>query len=126
LFLVGVFGAVALLLASLGVYSVISYLVTLRARELSIRVALGARGRDVGRLVLRQGARLAAAGIVIGTAGSIATSRLMEGMLYDESPTDPVAFAAVIGLLAVVALAASYVPARRAARVEPMDVLRSG
>ena len=126
LFLVGVFGAVALLLASLGVYSVISYLVTLRARELSIRVALGARGRDVGRLVLGQGARLAAAGIVIGTAGSIATSRLMEGMLYDESPTDPVAFAAVIGLLAVVALAASYVPARRAARVEPMDVLRSG
>jgi len=126
LFLVGVFGVVALVLAGLGVYSVISYLVTQRARELSIRVALGARGRDVSRLVLGQGARLAVAGIVLGTIVSLAASRVLAGMLYDESPTDPVAFAAVIGVLGVVAIVASYVPARRAARVEPMDVLRSG
>lgn len=126
LFLVGVFGAVALLLASLGVYSVISYLVTLRARELSIRVALGAQGRDVTRLVLGQGARLALVGIVVGTIGSIAASHLMDGMLYDTSTTDPLSFAAVIGLLGGVALVASWVPARRAAKIEPMDVLRSG
>ena len=126
LLLVGVFGGVALLLASLGIYSVISYVVSQRSREISIRVALGARGRDVTRLVLGQGTALVAAGIVAGTAASIAATRLISGLLYGVSPTDPVSFAAVIVLLALVALSATYVPARRAARVAPMDILRNG
>jgi predicted permease len=126
LLLVGVFSGVALLLASLGVYSVISYLVAQRTREISIRVALGAQRHDVTRLVLSQGTTLALGGILIGTAASIAASRLIRGVLYGVSPTDPGAFAAVIALLIGMALVATYVPARHAARVAPMDVLRSG
>jgi predicted permease len=124
--LVAVFGGAALLLAGLGVYSVIAYLVTQREREISIRVALGARGQDIVQLVLRQGVMLAVAGIIVGAAGAVAATRLLAGFLYGTSPTDPVSFVAVIGLLAAVALLASYVPARRAARVEAMGSLRAG
>jgi ABC-type antimicrobial peptide transport system permease subunit len=123
---VAVFGGAALLLAGLGVYSVIAYLVTQREREISIRVALGARGQDIVQLVLRQGVMLAVAGIIVGAAGAVAATRLLAGFLYGTSPTDPVSFVAVIGLLAAVALLASYVPARRAARVEAMGSLRAG
>lgn len=124
--LVGVFGVVALLLAALGVYSVISYLVAQRSREISIRAALGARSRDIVQLVVRQGVVLALGGAVVGVIGALLTTRLLTHMLYDISPSDPVAFGGVVVLLAVVAVVASYVPARRAAKLEPMNVLRGG
>jgi ABC-type antimicrobial peptide transport system permease subunit len=126
LLLVGVFGAVALILATVGVYSVISYLVTQRGKEISIRVALGARGRDIVRLVVGQGLVLAAAGVIAGGVAAFATTRYLKTLLYDISTTDPLAFVAVITMLGAVAVAASYLPARRAARTEPMDVLRGG
>ena len=89
-----------------------------------MRVALGARSEDVLRLVLRQGATLALAGVLVGTVAALGLTRLVKGMLYGVSATDPVAFASVIVLLVVVALLASLIPARRAARVDPMTVLR--
>jgi len=123
--LVGVFGAAALVLAALGIYSVISYLVAQRARELSIRVALGAQRGDVLRMVLRQGLVLAAIGIAIGAAGSFYATRFFEAMLYGVTATDPAAFATVVVGLALVALVATWMPARRAAGAQAMDVLRS-
>jgi predicted permease len=126
LFLVGVFGAVALLLATLGVYSVISYLVAQRRRELSIRLALGARSEDVIRMVLRQGATLTIVGIAIGVAASLALTRLIAGMLFGVTRTDPVTFVGVTGVLIVAAILASYIPARRAGRTNAADVLRAG
>lgn len=124
LFLVGTFGLLSLVLAVLGVYSVISYLVVQRSQEMSIRVALGARSADVVRLVVGQGAVLVLVGALVGTAGAMLATRLLKGMVYQTSTTDPVGFGAVIALLCAIAIAASYVPARRAARVDPMDVLR--
>src|SRR6185312_1731529 len=124
LVLVGVFGAVALLLATLGVYSVISYLVAQREREISIRVALGARASDVVRIVLKQGIVLALTGTLIGAAVAVVATRVLKRLLYQVSTTDPISFAAVLLVLCAVAVVASYVPARRAARVDPMDVLR--
>jgi predicted permease len=126
LFLVAAFGLAALVLAALGVYSVISYLVAQRGREISIRVALGAKSQDILTMVLRQGLLLALAGIIIGALIAYGATRLIENMLYGVSATDPVAFAAVMLVLAVVALFASWVPARRAARVRAMEVLRVG
>jgi predicted permease len=117
LFLVGVFGGAALLLAALGVYSVISYLVAQRERELTIRVALGARAADILGLVLRQGAILAVAGIVIGSLVALAGTRLLASLLFGVSSTDPVAFVGVALLVAIVALAACFLPARRASRM---------
>ncbi|HTE48165.1 MAG TPA: ABC transporter permease, partial [Gemmatimonadaceae bacterium] len=124
LVLVGVFGGAALLLATLGVYSVISYLVTQRRREIGVRIALGAQRADVLQLVLRQGAALAIAGIVLGGVGALFLTRLLKGLVFGVSTTDPLAFGGVIVLLTAVALLASWVPARRAARVDPMNVLR--
>ena len=124
--LIGVFGAAALLLAALGVYSVISYLVTQRAREIGIRVALGARSLDIQRMVLRQGLGMALLGIAVGAAMSLAATRLVEKMLWGVSATDSVAFGGVIAILIVVALLASWVPARRATRVQAMEVMRVG
>jgi predicted permease len=126
LILVGVFGATALLLATLGVYSVISYLVAQRGKEISIRVALGARSGDIVGLVLRQGATLAIVGAMVGGVAAVGATRLLTTLLYGVSATDPVAFASVIFLLSGVAVVASYLPARRAARIAPMDVLRAG
>lgn len=125
LVLVGVFGTAALVLATLGVYSVISYLVAQRRAEIGVRIALGAQRADVLSLVLRQGALLAFIGIAIGTAGALFLTRLLSGLVFDVSTTDPVAFGGVIALLAAVALAASWIPAQRATRVDPMNVLRS-
>jgi putative ABC transport system permease protein len=126
LLLIGVFGAAALLLATLGVYGVISYLVTQRRQELGVRIALGAQAGDVIRLVLRQGALLAGAGIVLGGIAALALTRLLHSFLFDVSPTDPVAFGAVVVGMLAVALLASFVPARRAAGIAPMSILRGG
>jgi predicted lysophospholipase L1 biosynthesis ABC-type transport system permease subunit len=124
LLLVAVFGGAALLLASLGVYSVISYIVTQRRKEIGVRIALGAQRADVLGLVLRQGALLGVIGIAVGTVGSLAMTRVLEGLVFGVSTTDPLAFIGVIVLLVSVALIASWLPARRAARVDPMQVLR--
>jgi predicted permease len=124
LVLVGVFGAVALLLATLGVYSVVSYVVTQRRPEIGVRIALGARRADVMQLVLRQGALLAAIGLAAGAVGAFFLTSFLKGMVYGVTTTDPVAFSGVLLLLATVAIMASLVPARRAAGVDPMDVLR--
>jgi len=124
LVLVGVFGGAALVLATLGVYSVISYLVAQRRQEIGVRIALGAQRGDVLGLVLRQGGSLALIGIAIGAVGALFLTRLLAGLVYGVSTTDPLAFGGVIALLTVVALLASWLPARRATRVDPMDVLR--
>jgi predicted permease len=124
LVLVGVFGAAALVLATLGVYSVISYLVTQRRQEIGVRIALGAQRGDVLSLVLRQGALLAVIGIFVGAVGALFLTRLLKGLVFGVSTTDPIAFGGVIVLLAAVALLASWLPARRATRVDPMNVLR--
>ena len=126
LLLVGVFGGVALLLATLGVYSVISYLVAQRGREISIRVALGASASEIVGLVLKQGIVLSLVGAVVGGVAALAATRALKQLLYQVSPTDPIAFGTVLVVLCGVALLASYIPARRAAAFEPMDVLRSG
>jgi putative ABC transport system permease protein len=124
LVLVGVFGAAALLLATLGVYSVVSYLVTQRRQEIGVRIALGAQRSDVLGLVLRQGALLAIIGIGVGTVGALALTRLLKELVFGVSTTDPIAFGGVMGLLIAVALIASWLPARRATRVDPMTALR--
>jgi putative ABC transport system permease protein len=124
LVLVAVFGGAALLLATLGVYSVISYLVTQRRQEIGVRIALGAQSGDVLGLILRQGAFLAIVGVVVGAIGALFLTRLLKGLVFGVSTTDPIAFGGVIVLLTVVALLASWLPARRATRVDPMNVLR--
>ena len=125
LLLVGVFAGVALLLATIGVYGVIAYLVAQRERELGIRVALGARRGDILLLVLRQGATLAVIGALLGAVGALAVTRVMAGMLYEISPSDPLSYLGVVAVLCAVAVAATIPPARRASRAEPMSVLRS-
>jgi predicted permease len=122
--LVGLFGAAALLLAALGIYGVIAYAVSQRRRELGIRIALGARPADVVRLVLSDGLRLTLAGVAIGVAGALATSRLLAGLLVGVGANDPITFAGIVLVLVVVALAACWVPARRAAAVDPLTALR--
>ncbi|PYP23043.1 MAG: hypothetical protein DMD55_18260 [Gemmatimonadetes bacterium] len=116
--------ATALALAVTGLYGVLSYAVSRRTAELGVRIALGARPAAVVRMVVRQGALLTLAGIGLGTLGAVVLTRYLRALLYEVSPTDPVAFAAMAGLLFAVGLAASYLPARRAARLDPMMALR--
>jgi predicted permease len=125
LFVTIAFAGTALVLATLGVYSVISYLVTQRTREIGVRVALGAQRGDVLGLILWEGVRLAIIGLVIGVVASLLLTRLLRGLVFGVSTTDPLAFGIVVLTLAIVALLAAYLPGRRAARVDPMDVLRS-
>ncbi|MGB7281920.1 MAG: ABC transporter permease [Candidatus Acidiferrum sp.] len=122
--LLGVFAALALGLASIGIYGVISYLVGQRTQEIGIRLALGAKRSDVLRLVLGEGMKMAALGLFIGLAAALGLTRLMAGLLFGVSATDPLTFAAVALLLILVALAACYIPARRAMRVDPIVALR--
>jgi putative ABC transport system permease protein len=123
--LLTIFAAAALLLAAVGIYGVIAYSVTQRTQEIGIRMALGAQRGDVLRMVVRQALVLAVAGIVIGGVGALLLTRLMEGLLYRVKPADPVTFAVVSGILAAVALLASYIPGRRATRVDPVIALRA-
>ena len=119
------FGVLALLLAALGIYGVLAYSVSRRTREIGVRMALGAQVADVLVLVLRQGLGLVGIGLVLGLAGASGATRLLRGFLYEVQPLDPLTFAVVVTALAVVALAACWLPARRAARVDPMTALRA-
>jgi predicted permease len=121
---VGVFGVLALVLAAVGLYGVIAYGARQRTHEIGIRLALGARPEDVGKMVLGQGTRLALVGVGIGLAASLGAARLVRSLLFGVGTTDPVTFVVVTGLLIAVALVACYVPARRAMRVNPIDALR--
>jgi len=123
--LLGGFAALALLLACVGIYGVMAYLVSQRTQEVGIRMAFGARRSDVLRLVFKGGARLAVVGMAIGVVGAIGLTRLMGQLLFNVSPIDPTVIAAVCVLLMLVALAACFVPARRAASIEPMKALRT-
>jgi predicted permease len=125
LLLFGGFGILALLIAALGTYSVLSYAVTQRLHEIGVRIALGARAPDVLRLVVGQGVRLAVLGVGIGLVVALGASRVMQSLLYDTSPREPLVTLAVAALLLTIAAAASSVPARRAARVDPVEVLRA-
>jgi putative ABC transport system permease protein len=122
--LLGAFALLALLLAAVGIYGVISYSVMCRTHEIGVRMALGAGRNRIARMVVGWAVVLAGVGVAIGVGGSLALTRLLRSMLFGVSPTDPVVFCgAALFMLAVAALA-GYVPARRAARVEPMDALR--
>jgi putative ABC transport system permease protein len=122
--LLGIFSAVALVLAALGIYGVLAYSVAQRTREIGVRMALGARDSTVARMVVREAIGVVSIGLIIGIAGALALTRVLGSLLYDISPTDPFTFVGVAVVLGAVALAASYLPARRAARVDPIVALR--
>jgi predicted permease len=122
--LLGLFGAVTLLLATVGIYGVMAATVRQRTREVGIRLALGATAGEVRRLVLLQGVRLALWGCALGSAGALLGARALRSMLFEVSPADPVTFAAVVGLMLGAAALACYIPARQASRVDPVNTLR--
>jgi predicted permease len=124
LIMLGIAAVVALILGAIGIYGVISYVVSQRTRELGVRLALGAEAGDVRRMVLRQGLVLAGTGVVIGLGAAIGLTRLMGALLYGVDPVDPLTFGAVALSLTLVALLASYVPARRASKVDPVVAIR--
>jgi putative ABC transport system permease protein len=123
--LLAVFAVAALVIAAVGIYGVIAYGVTQRTQEIGIRMALGAQRRDVLRMVVGQALLLALAGIALGSAGALLVTRLMAGLLFEVRPQDPMTLVAVAAVLGIVAVAASYVPGRRATRVDPVVALRA-
>jgi len=121
---IGLFAGVAALLAAVGIFSVLAYLVGQRTREIAVRRAVGAQAGDVIRLVLSQGLRLVAVGLVLGLAGALAVAQLLEGLLYEISPWDVGTYAGAIGVLSVAALLATLIPAIRAATISPLIALQ--
>jgi predicted permease len=122
--LLGTFAALAFILASVGIYGIVSYSVAQRTREIGIRVALGAQQNDVLRLVLREAFRLTLLGVVLGLMGAFAATRVLTSLLFEVKPVDPATFIGLALLLTAVALLASYIPARRATKVDPLVALR--
>ena len=122
--LLGALGAVALLIASIGIYGLIAYSVSTRRREIGIRMAIGAQPAEVRRMVLREGTLLTAVALAVGVAGAFGVTRFLASVLIDVRPDDPLSFAAAFVLLSAAALFACWLPARRAARVNPVEALR--
>ena len=122
--LLAIFAGIAVLLAVIGIYGVMSYYVSQRTREIGIRVALGANSRNVLGLVVKLAAKLALIGVVVGIALALGVARLIAAFLYGVSPSDPITYASVAVVLIAVALLASFIPARRATKVDPMTALR--
>jgi ABC-type antimicrobial peptide transport system permease subunit len=123
--LLAAFAGVAVALAAIGIYGVLAYLVSQRTAEIGVRLAIGATPGDVARLFVREGASLTIGGLVAGLVGAIAAARALRSLLFGVTATDATTFAVVAAALLAVALAASYLPARRAARVDPMAALRA-
>jgi ABC-type antimicrobial peptide transport system permease subunit len=123
--LLGLFGTMGLVLGALGIYGVLSYLVTQRTREIGVRVALGARASSVLGMIVWRGLRLAGLGVLVGIAAALALTRLMQGVLYGVTPTDPLTFVGVALTLLAVAAGASWIPAWRATKVDPLVALRA-
>jgi ABC-type antimicrobial peptide transport system permease subunit len=124
LVLIASFALTAVLLAAIGLYGVLAYAVGQRTREIGIRLALGAKRGEVLRMVMAQAGRLAVAGVVIGLIAAVLASRALRSQLFEVAPTDAATYISVAGALLVVALLASWIPARRAARIDPLDALR--
>jgi ABC-type antimicrobial peptide transport system permease subunit len=122
--LLGVFASIALALATIGIYGVMAYLVDQGTRELGIRIALGASPRNILNLVVRQGMTLAFAGVTLGLAASFLLTQLIRSLLFGVRATDPITFAGISFLLAIVTLLACYIPAQRAARIDPLTSVR--
>ena len=124
--LLGIASGMALLLSAIGLYGVVSYVVGERRGEIGIRVALGAQRGEMGRMIVMQSVRLAVIGVIVGIAGALATTRLMQSLLFEVQPTDPVTLLVVAVGLVMLAAAASWIPARRAMSVDPVEALRNG
>jgi putative ABC transport system permease protein len=124
-FLIGAFAGIALLLAGFGLFSVMAYTVAQRRREIGIRMALGAQAREVRAMVVGQALRMGAVGLIVGIAGAIAATRVLQALLYGVTPTDPATFAGVSVVLLAVMLLAAHIPARRATRIDPLAALRT-
>jgi putative ABC transport system permease protein len=122
--LLSVFAGLALLLAAIGIYGIISWSVTQRTHEIGLRTALGAASQDVLRMIVGNALSLAAVGVTLGLAGAFAATRILTTVLFDVKPTDPLTFASVAIILTAIALAAAYIPARRATRIDPLEALR--